>query len=421
MRLRVIWAFLPYLLTGCSGDNAQPRALAPALDSVASPAAPGSAEPNLAVAPDGRVYMSWLEKADSGHALRFAVLQGDEWSAAQTIHAGTDFFANWADFPSIIALDDTHLAAHWLQRTGRSTYAYSVRISQSTNGGRSWSIPAQPHRDSSQTEHGFVVLWPQDGRLGAAWLDGRKFGADGHDLANEMMLVATTLNSEGSLGVEQRLDERTCDCCQNAVALTSEGPLIAYRNRTEDEIRDIYITRLSGGQWTTGVPLHDDNWQISACPVNGPAVAAAANDVAIAWFTAAADTPRVRLAFSNDAGRTFHAPIRIDGGNPAGRVDVVLLSNGDALVTWLERTEGDAAEIRARRVSAGGRAYDAVTIAQSSGARASGFPRMVRSGGYLIFAWTVPGDVSSIRVGRAAESAFRAPGVASAGFHQRPD
>jgi hypothetical protein len=377
------------------------------LDSIASPAGPGSAEPFVAASPDGRVYMSWLEPADSGHALRIAALQGKQWSAPQTVRAGRDFFVNWADFPSIHVLGAGRLAVHWLQRNGRGTYAYGVRIAQSADGGRTWSEPVTPHRDNSPAEHGFVAMWSEAGKLGAVWLDGRKFTTEGHSAANEMMLVSTTIAPDGTLGPETRLDERTCDCCQNAAAVSAAGPIIAYRNRSTDEIRDIYVTRRVGGKWLPGAPVHADDWHIAACPVNGPAIAASGNRVAVAWFTAARDTARVKVAFSNDGGAKFDPPIRIDGGAPAGRVDLALLPDGSALVTWIERTGGEDAVVRTRWVSSSGRTGSPVTIASSSAARASGFPRMVVTGTDVVFAWTVPSRPSSIRVARARLAEFR--------------
>ncbi|MBC7789737.1 MAG: exo-alpha-sialidase [Anaerolineae bacterium] len=377
-----------------------------AIDSISSPAAPGSAEPNLAVAPDGRVYMSWLEPWETGHALRFAVLNGTQWSPARTIHSGSDFFVNWADFPSIEVLGEDRLAAHWLQRTGSGTYAYGVRISQSGDGGATWSFPVTPHRDSSQAEHGFVAMWREHDELGAVWLDGRKFSKEGHNPSNEMMLVSTTLDASGKLGAEERLDERTCDCCQNSAAMTADGPIVAYRDRSADEVRDIYVSRRVAGKWTTGLPVHKDDWKIAACPVNGPSVSAAGQRVAVAWFTAANDSARVKVAFSEDAGATFGAPIRVDGGSPAGRVDVALLDDGSALVTWIERIGGDTAAVRARRARGDGKVGPALTVAASSAARASGFPRMAVTRSDVIFAWTVPGRPSYIRVARAASSGF---------------
>jgi hypothetical protein len=386
-RLTVVAAAaLGFAALGMRSGAPVPAGAAFAVDSIASPAGPGSAEPNLTVGADGRVYMSWLEPADSGHALRFAVHDGSTWSAARTIVARRDFFVNWADFPSLEVLDGGRLAAHWLQRNGRGTYAYGVRIAQSADGGKTWSAPVVPHRDSAQTEHGFVAMWGERGTLGAAWLDGRKFNKEGHHPANEMMLVSTTLRPDGTRGPEVRLDERTCDCCQNAAAVTSSGPIIAYRNRSADEIRDIYLTRRVGGRWIAGVPVHNDNWKIAACPVNGPAISARGDRVALAWFTAAGDSARVKLAFSDDAGASFSAPIRVDGGNPAGRVDVALLPDAGAVVTWVERIGGDTAAVRVRRITRDGKAGAPSTIASSSAARASGFPRLAVTGSNIMFA-----------------------------------
>jgi hypothetical protein len=395
------------ILSACASESNAMAEHRVRIDSLASPAAPGSGEPSVVSAPDGRVYMSWLEPVDSGYALRFAMLEGNRWTPARTIRGGRDFFVNWADFPSIEVLDGGALAVHWLQRTGKATYAYGVRISQSRDGGQSWSAPVIPHRDSSATEHGFVAMWREAGKLGAVWLDGRKFSKAGHDAGNEMMLVSTTLDANGARGPEVRLDERTCDCCQNSAAMTASGPIIAYRNRSPDEIRDIYVTRRVGSKWTAGVPVSADNWKIAACPVNGPAVAASDSRVAIAWFTAANDSARVKVAFSADAGATFRAPVRVDDGNPGGRVDVTLVPDGSAIVSWIERIGGDTVAVRARRIRPDGRAGASTTVATSSAARASGFPRMALTGERIVFAWTVPGRPSSIRVARANVSEFR--------------
>ncbi|MGH9939862.1 MAG: sialidase family protein, partial [Blastocatellia bacterium] len=302
---------------------------------------------------------------------------------------GANWFVNWADFPSMIALPDGSLAAHWLVKSGTGTYAYDVNISRSFDGGKSWSKPFVPHRDGTQTEHGFVSLFPaKDGSLAAVWLDGREMKAGAGDHGHgAMTLRYVKIERDGALTDEAVLDAKVCECCQTSVAVTDDGPVVAYRDRSDQEIRDISVVRLKAGKWSEPRSAAQDGWRINGCPVNGPAVAASGRRVAVAWFTAAGDTPRVKLAFSSDAGATFGEPVIVDDGAPAGRVDVLLLADGSAIVCWLEKTSGGGA-VRARRVRPDGKRDQPITVAPSGVARSNGFPQMARAGDNLVFAWT---------------------------------
>lgn len=360
-----------------------------------APAPPGSAQPFIDAA-DGAFILSWTEPAGEGHALRFVELGEDgSWGDPRTVITGDDWFVNWADFPSVVALSDAQLAAHWLQRSGPGTYAYDVMVSQSTDGGATWSDPVRPHGDGTQTEHGFVSLFAHGDALGAVWLDGRRYAGSGEEEpSNEMTLHFTTL-SAGEPAPELLIDERVCDCCQTAAAITSRGPVVAYRDRTVDEIRDISVVRLVDGAWTEPVPVHADGWHITGCPVNGPQADADGERVAIAWYTQAQDTARVLLAFSEDAGATFAPPVRVDEGAPLGRVDVLLLDDGRALLIWLERA-GEAAEVRGRLVMPDGEFGDSRVLGTAATSRNSGFPRMARSGNSVVLVWNRTGDDAAV-------------------------
>jgi hypothetical protein len=349
----------------------------------------------------GRVYLTWIERnADSSHAVKLAVREGGSWSAPRTIVEREPFFVNWADFPSLAVSPSGRLVAHWLQRSGPATYSYDVRVAQSSDGGATWSPSMVLHRDGLQAEHGFVSMWPAAGdSIAAVWLDGRKSAMP--DSAREMQLAYTTLAGDGSRGAERMLDARICDCCQTSVALAANGPVVVYRDRSANEVRDIYVTRLVDGAWTAPAAVHADGWEIDACPVNGPSIAASGDRVVVAWFTGARDSARVKAAFSSDGGATFGTPVVVDDGNPAGRVDVELLDRERAVVTWIERTGGDTAEVRLREVRADGTRGEASRVATTSGKRASGFPRMVRTRDEIVFAWTVPGTPAVVRVARA--------------------
>ncbi len=377
-----------------------------------SPATGDSREPELTTTPDGRVILSWVEKlGDKKHALRAALLDQNGWSEARAVAEGDNWFINWADFPSVVALKDGTLAAHWLVKSGPGTYAYDVNISTSKDG-KTWRQSIVPHRDKTQTEHGFVSLIPlADGRLGAIWLDGRNMQTmketDEHAPAPESMTLRyAAIDADGNLADEAQLDERVCECCQTSAALTSQGPIAVYRDRSEGEVRDIYVVRQVNGSWTTPQLVFADNWQINGCPVNGPAVAAEGNRVVVAWFTSSADTPRVKVTFSDDAGATFGKPIQVDDGETLGRVDVLMLPDGSALVCWLSGTVAGGA-IRVRRIQADGSAGPPAVIAQTDISRSSGFPRMARLGDEVHFAWTEFGKPSRVRTAVTNVAAYK--------------
>jgi hypothetical protein len=204
----------------------------------------------------------------------------------------------------------------------------------------------------------------------------------------------------GSFQKETTIDPRVCDCCQTDAVRIPAGLFVIYRNRAEAEIRDIYYARLIHGKWSSAKAIHEDKWKIDGCPVNGPAASSSGNRVVAAWYTGANDQPRVYAAFSKDAGETFTAPIRLDSGNPSGRVDVEMLDDGSAVASWMENQKGKGADIRIRNVYPDGRLSSPVIVADTSNARSSGVPRMTRSGENIFIAWTFASDPTQIRVAK---------------------
>jgi len=367
-----------------------------------------SATPNLFVSESGQVYLSWVEYLnDATDALNYAVLEEKGWSTPQTIATGSDWFVNWADFPSFVSYKDggQTLAAHWLQKSNLGTYDYDVRIAQSLDAGKTWQPSFIPHRDSIAAEHGFVSLLPfSKDRIFATWLDGRNTKGEGHDEGDghghehhgSMTLRSALFDKAGNLYEETELDNRICDCCQTSAALTDKGVIIAYRDRSEDEIRDISVVRQVNGQWTKPAKVFADNWHIAGCPVNGPAIKANGAFVAVAWYSMPKEKAEIKIAFSEDSGATFQTPIKIDNGNPLGRIAIELLADKTALVSWLENTTENA-EIRAVKVNPKGKIGNDFLVSKTDAARDSGFPVMAKSGNQIIFAWTHVDDLTHIK------------------------
>ena len=383
------------------------------LDVSQAPTTQSSALPHLHRAADGRVVLSWVDtKQDTQEerkraTLKMAVLPNDmadnTWSEAQRVASGSDWFLNWADFPSVIAIDSQRFGAHWLRRSGASTYAYDVLISQSADGGKTWQDPRPPHLDGTASEHGFVSLFASPTGLGAVWLDGRNTLAASADKAMTLRGVQLAANSatnsaDGEKDESTLLDARACDCCQTDVATLGETVIVAYRDRSDSEIRDIAVTRRINGAWQPGGVIAKDAWRVNGCPVNGPAIAAlrheakglAQDTVVVAWYTEAAG-PQVRLALSTNAAASFDNAITVDEHQPIGRVDVEMDDDGSAIVSWVRRSgdaKDDTAELCVRRVYPGGSMEPLRVVARTSASRASGFPQMVRQRDRLVFAWT---------------------------------
>lgn len=372
------------------------RAGQPSVQMLPTPCREGG-EPNLFLSADGTPFLSWVEYLDdTTDALWFSQLEGGQWAEPREIARGGNWFVNWADFPSLSGFKGgtEKLAAHWLAMAGEGTYDYDVQIALSRDGGKSWQAPFVPHQDGVKAEHGFVTLLPaNDGSMFAAWLDGRntktaQAGGHGHG-AGAMSLRAGFFSDQGQMLAEQEVDGRVCDCCQTDAALIPGGIILAYRDRSEEEIRDIAVARWLNGAWRPPAIVHYDNWKISGCPVNGPALASRGVRVALAWFTAAQDRPKVLLALSHDSGAHFGAPLRLDGGKPLGRVDASWLDEERLAVSWMEET-GEEAETRIAVVDEKGAVgQEPFVLVRNSKARNSGFPIIEALGEKeLLAAWT---------------------------------
>ncbi|MEM6805212.1 MAG: exo-alpha-sialidase, partial [Bacteroidota bacterium] len=287
---------------------------------------------------------------------------------------------------------------HHLQKTGEDTYAYGVEVSKKAKGSLGFIPLGKPYQDSSQTEHGFVSFFSlPKGETALVWLDGRKYASG----QKEMSLRSAKISQEGTFYEEEELDGRTCDCCQTDAASTDDGVVVVYRDRSETEIRDIYALRYEGEKWQEAVRVAKDDWEINGCPVNGPAISTQGKSLAVAWYTAAQNVPQVKLAFSEDGGKSFSKAIKVDLGNPMGRVDVLMTQSNYAYVSWMEKDQEQEAKVMIRAIAKGGALSPAREVGEISSARASGFPILSELENQLILAWTEEGDTPRLSLWRS--------------------
>ncbi|MCX7627477.1 MAG: hypothetical protein N2Z69_03585 [Methylophilaceae bacterium] len=352
--------------------------------------------PRLVPLPDGGILMSWVESVAGSerYRLRFAVLREGIWLEPRDVAEGEGWFVNWSDFPSVVAIDPKFWVAHWLvKRPGGEVYDYDIAMAYSVDSGQTWRMAGSPHRDGIAAEHGFVAIFPDQGMAGVVWLDGREYfegknkppGISGH-----FALRYTTLNRSGEFSREEIIDDNTCTCCWPAAAVSSLGPVVAWRGRTEEEIRDIRLAIHRDGTWSPPMQLGGEGWKIAGCPVNGPALAARGERVVAAWFTAQGGRPRVRAAFSEDGGSKFGLPLEIDKEAPLGRIGVAWLDDTSAVISWMKAAKGGLSEVAVRRLFPDGRHGPELRVAQLSAGRDSGVPQLAVVNDGILLAWTGP-------------------------------
>ena len=351
----------------------------PAPPAVDPPAAAGASAPALA-AGDGGVLATWIEPGVEGaHRLRFARYEGGRWGAPTTVIESARLFVNWADTPGVAAARDGTLTAWWLERAESDAHAYGVALARSLDRGVSWRALGALHDDDSAVEHGFVSMVPEGDALRAFWLDGRRTAAGGPTELRTALVAA-------AVGPSERVDERVCDCCSTSAGRSGGMSVVAYRDRSGDEIRDVAVARLQGRE-PLAAPVAADGWRIEGCPVNGPALTAAGDGVAVAWFTAASGRARVAVAFSAAGASSFGRALELDGDRPLGRVGIAPLAGGDVAVVWLA-IRGDEAAVRARRARPDGSLGPVLELGATTASRLAGVPRIAPlPRGALLVAW----------------------------------
>lgn len=370
---------------------------------------PSSAESsvsNLYVGKNGVTYLTWIEKEDTISTLYFSTLNNNEWSKPTKISEGNDWIVNWADFSTLTQFGDNSLVINVLKETDKESFAYDVQLLISNDNGISWGEAFSPHLDGTKTEHGFVSLVPyKEESFMAIWLDGRKYASK--NTPQEMTLRAAVINKEGDIKEEFLIDERVCDCCGTNAVVTDEGIAVVYRDRSENEIRDISIVHFKDGEWSKTQSISNDNWEIFGCPVNGPSIDSYEGELAISWFTGANDIPKVNTIFSDGISFT-DSVTQISVGNTNGRVDVCYIDEENAIVSWME-SENDQFFIKARGIKTNGSELMTapIVISKIEGGRASGFPKMVKNGENVIFTWTETGEKSTIKTARINTSIFK--------------
>lgn len=363
---------------------------------------PGQSQPSITADRRGGYLLTAIERNEGSAQLFFHRLdQAGLVLESGLIASGSDWFVNWADFPSLTVADNGDWLSFVLRKSDISSpYAYDIWTTRSIDRGATWTPLAKLNDDSLPTEHGFVSLLPDgDDRVLAVWLDGRR-GAQGagagHDehAGAHTSLRSAVLRRDGAPIEVAELDSLTCDCCTTDALRLPAGPLVAYRNRSEAEVRDIGTVEREDKSWSAAQIPVADQWHMPGCPVNGPALAGLGVQALMVWPTQAKGEFEVRAALRGAESWRALPSLEI-APDLQGRVDAASWTDGHALVSWLGvNASGDQRQpvLRVAELNQQGEVLTRVDVRPIPSGRNTGMPRMASVDGSAILVWTEPSE-----------------------------
>ena len=352
-----------------------------------------NAQPNL-VSSNGSLSLSWISsKEENRPSLHYSQYKNGSWIEPKTVAHGSDWFVNWADFPAH-AINNDLILTSYLKKSDSGTYTYDVVLNLQKLSGEKIKENFLLNTDGVKAEHGFVSMIPNNNEgFFITWLDGRNTiekKLDGHH--KPMTIRFAEITNKGDIIKESELDTATCDCCQTSIANTNEGPIVVYRDRSDNEVRDIYSVSNIDGQWQSPKAVYNDGWIINGCPVNGPKVISNSRNIAIAWFTVSKGKPIVNVSFSRyNKDGNYQAPLKINDHNAIGRVDVAFLNEEEIIVSYMEFDNVET-YLRIKKISINGEASRPITISKINGGRNTGVPQLEIINDDIFLVWTIYED-----------------------------
>jgi hypothetical protein len=300
------------------------------------------------------------------------------------------------------------LAVLWTAGQGNA----QLKVSRSSDGGRSFSAPQLIHDAQARGNRGWASMTAgPGGALHIVWLDHRDTvtepGAGGHhhggkstgdtardgvSMAQRSGLYYTRL---GRAPAPERLLARgVCYCCKTSIAAGAGNQIgMAWRHVYPGNLRDIAALTSPDGGRTFAVParVSEDGWAIDGCPENGPSVAFHSGRLHVAWPTVVGEArPSGAIFYAQAAdGQRFSPRLRIptlEGRDPE-HVQIAAAGPGGLVVAWDEPVNGNRGVVATRLQWAAGRVHLGKPLLLSAGRQAR-HPALAATPQDVLVAWT---------------------------------
>jgi len=296
--------------------------------------------PSVQLDDQGFLSAAWVEEDKETRRILFARSEhpGGPLGSPIQVNRSTEEVYYRQEAPAL-ALHGNEVFITWAMTHPKITpdrpFAGELRLSRSTDGGRTFESSVLVNDDGQVAQHTFdAIQSAPNGTLHMAWIDAREGKKDPGTFVTKSMDHGRTVTNN------MKIDDDTCVCCRTAVATSSDGVVyIAWRKIFDGHIRETVVSHSTddGESFAPSVVVGDDRWVYPACP-HRPASLGVDHygRVYVVWYTEGADeTPAIYLAYSDDQGKTFSRKQRLNRSkgtfpdhpqmavDPAGRVAVV--------------------------------------------------------------------------------------------------
>lgn len=315
--------------------------------------APGvdAAEPVTAAAPDGSLYVTWVnhEAKQADVMIANFTSKGEMRGSPVRVNRQPGTATAWrGDQPSLAVAADGSVYVVWTARVDAGgKHGTDLYLSVSNDRAQTFGSEVKINDDKVPGAHGMHSLAVAgNGRIYVGWLDERNIQkpkpstkADGHHMeSNRDLFIADSTDGGRTFSRNRKIASEACPCCKTALAVAGDGTLYAgWRQVLPGSFRHIAVTSStdSGASFTAPVIVSDDRWMIQGCPVSGPSLSVAADGrLKVLWFAAGeANAPGVYFAESTDKARSF-SPRQLLAEEAVRGTPALLIDKNSSIALW---------------------------------------------------------------------------------------
>jgi hypothetical protein len=342
---------------------------------------------------DGRLWLTWMaggqvsvaSSKDGGRTLSTPV---------QVTQGRLDL--DWGpDARPKIAIDRKGDIAVAFSTFRDKAFNGEVFYSRSTDGGQTFA-PPRPITDNTESQRFEALGFDANGTLFAAWLDKRNrvpVQQAGKTYDGAALFFTTSKDHGATYSQARMVADNTCECCRLGLAFDPSGhPVVAFRNIFEGSIRDHAIVTFTD-QGTPG-EIHrvsEDDWQIAACPHQGPSLSIAPSGTYhVVWYTNGKVRKGLFYAQSRDGGNSFSQPIPIGQTSKGPSRPYVIAGPQGTAIVWKE-FDGEKTSVNLMTSADDGRTWSQPRVIATT-SNSSDHPLLVSDGRQYYLSWMTKAD-----------------------------